>query len=265
MRFDLPSDRLEPTTDRPVTRIANKSLVIFSGFVNAVLPRTCGLCGLTTARAGLCPGCVTDLPGFARARCRRCARPIRLVSGLHQHCADCQAARQTIHPSGFDRTLALADYAMPLDRLLLAAKRGGRPHLASALGSTIAHWLLPTLALPAWPDLLVPVPLADRKLRERGFNQSALMATAIARQWHLRCDRYALVRTRDTQSQQGLRRQARDQNMVAAFSAHRRVAGRRIALIDDVMTSGATAAAAAHALRQAGARSVLVIVAARTA
>lgn len=174
----------------------------------------------------------------------------------------CLQCRQK--PRAFDAALTLADYAMPLDRLILSAKRGRRPHLAKAVGEALASTQLAHIPTPRWPDLVMPVPLHRHRLRMRGFNQSALLAGVLARRWQLPLDLSSLIRSRDTPSQQALPLRERHHNMRHAFCCTRPLSNRRIALVDDVMTSAATLHWASHALRQAGAASVIVLTVART-
>jgi ComF family protein len=115
------------------------------------------------------------------------------------------------------------------------------------------------------PQLLVPVPLHARRLRERGYNQAAELARFAARRLGLRCEVTALQRVRATREQSGLGHAARVANTHQAFAARISLAGLRVALIDDVITTGSTAAAAATALRAAGAAGVELWVVARVA
>lgn len=131
-----------------------------------------------------------------------------------------------------------------------------------------ANWfarrLVPLVPQPA-ADLLVPVPLSRERRRERGFNQSELMARRLARLAGLRCYPAALIRRRETWSQAGLSREERERNVRGAFHVPdpHRINGRRILLLDDVLTTGATVAACAAALKKAGAATVSVITVAR--
>jgi ComF family protein len=120
-------------------------------------------------------------------------------------------------------------------------------------------------ALAVTSDLLVPVPLHPRRLRERGFNQAALVTRELSRQTGRPICEGALVRCRDTAPQAGLSAAARRRNVAEAFAVRRRgiVAGRVVTLVDDVMTTGATALACARALRAAGAREVRMLSLAR--
>jgi ComF family protein len=145
-----------------------------------------------------------------------------------------------------------------LARAIHAAKYGGDPSLARRLGTLLVHALGP--ALPDC-DAVVPVPLHRRRLAERGFNQAAEIARALGRP----LAHGAIRRTRDTPSQVTLGRSARLANVHAAFApaAPRALAGRRVLVLDDVVTTGATLAEVAAAVRAAGARSVTGIALAR--
>jgi ComF family protein len=138
------------------------------------------------------------------------------------------------------------------------------------VASRLAHALLEDPAvrrLVATSDVLVPVPLHPRRLRERGFNQSALLASEIGRLTGRPALAEALVRRRDTAPQAGLSASERRKNVSDAFAVRRRgsVAGRVVTVIDDVFTTGATAYACARVLRAAGAREVRLVTVARVA
>ena len=246
--------------------------------VHQLLPRCCALCSLPLAgiaerRAGWCEQCALALPGISAARCPVCAerQPADLDSRLAPlaavpaggivPCVRCRA-----EPPPFERTIALADYAPPLDRLILALKFGHGVALARPLGTALAA------RIDFETDLLVPVPLSRARLAERGFNQSWLIARALAaglagkanRARGPKCDARVLIRLRHDppQSLQSLRERAA--NLRGAFACRHDLAGLRVAIVDDVMTSGATLAEAARTLRSAGAAFVANIVAART-
>mgnify|MGYP003627118316 FL=1 len=226
-----------------------------------LLPRACALCGQDHAGHTFCVDCIAALPGLTQARCPVCAIavPARGSPPRPSHCPAC-----TRHRPAFDAALVLADYAVPLDRLIQAAKYRRRPQLARAAAATLAALRQADLPLPRWPQRIVPVPLNPGRLRERGFNQAAVAARALASAWRLPLDLHSLQRCRATATQQHLPLRARHQNVADAFVCGLALTGERVALVDDVMTSGATLHWAAHALREAGAASVIVLALART-
>jgi ComF family protein len=143
-------------------------------------------------------------------------------------------------------------------------KYRGRRRVAGRLAEALLEDE-PTRTLVGGSDVLVPVPLHPRRLRERGFNQAALIARELGHRTGCPCVDGALVRRKDTAPQAGLSAAARRRNVAAAFAVRRRglVAGRVVTLVDDVFTTGATAYACARSLREVGAREVRLLSAAR--
>jgi ComF family protein len=163
-----------------------------------------------------------------------------------------------------DRTLVLADYAAPLDRLITEMKFHGKLHLATALGSQMGQ-LLNVALQGEQPSITgVPVPMSNRRLRERGFNQTQRIADAMKMQASgLTVQPFQMVRKVQKNAQTSLGRQARLENLSHTYE----VIGSspdRVLLIDDVLTTGATLNACAAALKARGAQEVWAIVAART-
>lgn len=210
----------------------------------------------------LCPDC---LAAFARPqpRCRACA--IGLPGAAGEFCPDCLRA-----PPPCSRTVAALDYAHPWDGLLLRLKFGGRPELARPLAALLASAVEHAMQSEALlrPDLLLPVPVSDARLRERGHNQAWQLARQVARRLQLPAHADLLWRVRDTPHQLALPKAERQSNVHGAFACHpaarRRLEGRCVALLDDVMTTGATTAEASRTLLRAGAADVQVWVVART-
>ena len=220
------------------------------------LPRGCALCDcrLAPAETGLCAPCARDLPGAGAPRCAVC--------GLRQERPVARCAACLAQPPAWGRTIVMADYAPPLDRLVVALKFRGELAAAGPVGHLLGRTLRDCGEAPV--DALIPVPLGRLRLAERGYDQAAAIARAAGRAAGVPVRSAWLTRSRETPPQSRLALAGRAQNLADAFRADAAVAGLRIALVDDVMTSGATLAAAAAALRGAGAAFVLNLVAART-
>lgn len=223
-----------------------------SALIELVLPPHCLACG-APGQPGrdLCAGCEGDLP-WNRCACQRCALPLPRVEPVCGACLD--------QPPPWSRAVAPFAYAAPLDRLVQQMKFGGRLAAARLLGGLLLD-ALREHGEP-WPDRLVPVPLHTARLRERGYNQALELARPLAAGLGLPLAHGALRRVRATAAQTGLGARQRQRNLEAAFVAAR-LTGLRIALIDDVMTTGSTLKACTRALLAAGAREVEVWVLAR--
>ncbi len=219
-----------------------------------LLPARCLLCeGDGEPGRDLCAACLRDLPWNDRA-CRRCALP------LPQPAAACgQCLRD---PPPFSMAVAPLRYEAPADRLLTAFKfRGGL-----AQGRLLAELIVERVpALDCTDiDLVVPMPLHRQRLGQRGYNQALELARPVARAWNLPVAANALTRRRATAPQSDLDAIERRRNLHGAFVADAsQVGGRRILLIDDVVTTGATVREAGKTLRAAGAVDVRVLAVAR--
>lgn len=219
--------------------------------VHERVAQPCLLCG-DRSRAGLlCPACAADLPRLPVERCPVCAAPT--PGG-----AVCGACLK--RSPAFDRTEAVYGYAFPLDVLIQRLKYGGQTVIADYLAARLAEGLAGTEP----PDLILAMPLHPRRLRERGYNQAALLAGHLARRLEVEFAPGLCRRERDTPPQVGLPLPARRKNIRGAFVCAADLAGKRVALVDDVMTSGASLDELARVVRRAGAVEVSAWVVART-
>jgi len=212
----------------------------------------CALCAAAGAEALVCPACVDALPRIENA-CGRCAIPLATHGLL---CGECLARDR----HAFDDAIAAYQYRFPIDRLVQRFKYAGD----LALGSWLASGLAKAVVGRPPPDLVVAVPLSARGLRRRGFNQAGVIARHVAGTLALRCEVGALRKVRETAPQQRLERRERVGNLRGAFECRMRLAGEHVAIVDDVITTGATMDAAARALRECGAGRVSAWAVART-
>jgi ComF family protein len=220
-------------------------------FVQRLIAPSCLLCGGASAGALVCAPCNADLPRLARAHatlCDTCALPI--TAGTR--CGACLA-----QPPVCDRVRAPFAYVFPADALVIALKYHGVLAVAPLLGEAMAA------CLPERPDVIVPMPLSDARLRERGFNQGQEIARHVARASGIPLAPHACRRVRDTAPQAMLPWTARAKNVRRAFVCDEDLTGKHVAVVDDVITTGATLNELARNLKQAGAARVTGLVATR--
>jgi ComF family protein len=210
----------------------------------------CPLCEAAVDRDVFCDGCIGQLLGDCATRCPVCA--VADVAG--GPCAECLK-----RPPAFSATVAAATYRHPLDRLIMRFKYGHDLTLVASLANLLGD----AVASAAPPDLLVPVPLAPSRLRERGFNQALELCRPIAHRFQLPLRADILRRDRDSGAQAALPLDSRAGNVKGAFRSDP-VTALDVVVVDDVMTSGATLREIAVCLRSAGARDVRCWVLART-
>lgn len=226
----------------------------------SAIPSSCALCGID-GECALCADCrhrhFTALP----ARCRQCGLPLSGIGDLAQ-CGDCLRS-----PPAFDATVVANDYVAPIDHLVLALKFGNRLAIAPLFADLLRDALLRQPALPM-PELMTVVPLSRQRLAERGFNQSLEIARPLSRSTGIALLPQLLERTRETRMQASLPPPERQRNVRHAFSVtadmQERIAGKHLAVLDDVMTTGATLAEIAALLKRHGAARVTNLAFART-
>ena len=240
---------------------------VLAALVHLVFPEPCHACGRPLdweRRSALCGPCWESLERMPTSGCSRCGWPFggagTAAGAVEPLCQRCRETRD-------DFLLVRAPLRYRRDGVaraaILLAKHGGRLPLLRLLARLLAEEAPRYLALADW-DLLVPVPLHWRRRWQRGFNQAEILARAVGRVHKIPVASRTLVRSRATPPQHG-DPTARRANVQAAFRVRRprRIAGRRVLVIDDVFTTGATANAAARTLLAAGAAAVGVLALAR--
>jgi len=221
-----------------------------------LLPRVCATCGqevesCSTGEFDLCQGCLAAMPYLGHA-CRQCALPLA-ESGV---CGSCLKT-----PPSFEQAFSLFRYAHPIDYLIQQLKFNRRLVNARLLGALMAESLLQQEQ--RLPDIIVPVPLHRRRLHVRGYNQAVELARPVSKRLGVVMDVSCCQRLRETAVQSDLPAKQRRANIKGAFEVNGELAGKHVAIIDDVMTTGNTVAELAQVMRAAGARIVDVWVCAR--
>lgn len=219
-------------------------------WAGGLLDQDCVLCGALSREGLVCAACERALPRL-HAACERCAAPLE-EAGV---CGECLR-----RAPAFDAATAAFEYRFPVDRLVQRFKTGGD----LAIGRWLARRLLERVRQAERPDRIVAPPLASAKLRARGFNQALEIAKHIGRALPVPVDLAALEKVRETPAQQGLARRERRANLRGAFRCRRRFDGEHVAIVDDVVTTAATAEALARVLKRAGAARVSIWALART-
>lgn len=238
--------RCQPNRDRPV-------------YIWLKNTQSCLLCDEPSDNPQvLCSACEAELPWLGE-HCRICALP------LPGHDLTCGACLRK--PPAFTRVEAAWRYDFPLDALITRFKHQAQWPLGRLLGELLSHHLQHAFSEGlARPDLLLPVPLSGRRLRQRGFNQAGMLARWLSQDLQLTLNEHVLQRRQDTQAQQQLNAAQRLRNLRQAFALApaSQVRGLHLAIVDDVLTTGATAESIARLLRKAGAARVDVYCLART-
>jgi ComF family protein len=217
------------------------------GILERLFAETCPACGLAS-RGGFCGVCAASLPRVARP-CRRC--------GLAEPVAHCPRQEMAWD---VDAVVSPFSYGPPLDHYVHALKYRG----ARALGRAFALLLEPSLAQAGGVDALVAVPLHRARLRERGYNQAQEIARVLARALEVPALMRGIERHVATPGQAGQGAAMRRRSVAHAFRVERDLTGSRIAIVDDVVTTGATVNALAAKLKAAGAARCVVLALART-
>ena len=247
------------------SRLRHWSLHLLARLPSA-LPSSCALCA-GAATDGVCSGCRQQFFGKRQARCRQCAIILPLPDAAETSATVCGDCLQ--RAPAFDATIVAADYAAPVDQLVLALKFGNQLPLAPLFGHMLRDALLLAQAESvALPDLLTAVPLGPQRLAQRGFNQALEIARPLSGALGIALVPGLVVRARDTSAQALLHPDERHKNIRNAFvvpgDAIDAVRGRHIGVVDDVLTTGETLNELAATLKRFGAARVTNFVFART-
>ncbi len=231
--------------------LSHRLLNIGTKFARLWPAQPCLLCGALSHDGLCCAACEAGLPHLTAPHCPVCALP----TAVGEVCGQCLK-----EPPHFDHTVAPFSYSFPVDRLIKALKFREQLILVNFLADAVAE------QVSLLPGRILALPLHPQRLRERGFNQSQLLAARLAQRLGVPLLTGACQRVRDTPPQSSLPRKERDKNMRHAFSVSSTdvIQGKHIAIVDDVMTTGASIGELAHTLKLAGASEVSAWVVART-
>jgi ComF family protein len=240
----------------------------FDWLVDWLYPPRCRACGgRIVGRDGeyFCAACWPEIHIIRHPLCTICGRPFEDASGDDHRCGSCLS-----RPPHFARARAWACYPReqasdhPLRRVVQKFKYGRRVSLGKPLGRLMAQGCREFLDTCA-ADMIIPVPLHPKRLRWRGFNQSVLLARQVSRAYNIPLDPFAVYRSKETPPQTQLTEAERRKNVRGIFSLNpqRPIDGKRVLLVDDVYTSGATVNECSRCLKQGGAKEVYVLTLAR--
>jgi len=224
---------------------------MLNNFLNILFPETCPVCQHPAKDhkiAPICPDCWQAVSPYEGPMCCRCGKP--LVSDVSTTCGECMEDEPAF---SYARSFGL--YEGVLKKAISLLKFYGIKRLSRPLSDVILYLKIPEA------DIVIPVPLHEKRLRKREFNQSALIAKYLAASQGITVMLNSLVKVRDTMPQVGLSSQDRRRNIKGAFAINNRslISGKDIVLVDDVVTTGATVRECSKVLKKAGARNIYVI------
>ncbi len=230
-----------------------KPLTMMKIFSKSTFSKHCPVCLSAAERAGLCRNCLLSLIQ-PRHSCRICLVPLERQAG--NICISCAAGVP------FDQVISLARYTPPLSDLICRLKYHNHIHLAKVLGTLLANHIKKHQR--TLPELLIAVPLHKQRIQQRGFNQAVEIARTVSAQLNLKTDYRCIEKSKKTPLQTTLNSHQRRNNLKGAFHLRHSVCTESVALLDDVMTTGATVSEIASLLKKEGVRRVEVWVLART-
>ncbi|MEN8134823.1 MAG: ComF family protein [Thermodesulfobacteriota bacterium] len=234
---------------------------IISSVTELLFPASCLACGQPPEQFGkimLCRSCLAEVRLIDRPLCKCCGRPFHEATGDEHLCGLC--LKDHYH---FDMARALVQYRPPITTIISRFKYHGQT--TSLKSFQAIQQQLPGLTDLNQPDLIIPIPLHLKRLRQRGFNQALLLARALYPNHQQLIDFRVLERHRFTEPQTGLSGKIRRKNLKNAFRVKDEevVKGKRVLLVDDVFTTGTTVNECAKVLKKAGSQEVQVLTIAR--
>ena len=231
--------------------------------IDLIFPPRCTACAKILKERRFPPICETCLEGLrfcAPPLCPICGTPYADRTATDHPCEMC-----LLSPPPFTTARSLGAYTGVLQNMIHRCKYGYDISLGEFLGDMMARFSYPSFDLNGY-TMVMPVPLHTKRLRERGFNQSLLLARAIAGRYKLKLDYLSLIRTTPTPPQTTFGRKEREENVKGAFSVARsfRLQEEKVVLVDDVYTTGSTVRECARVLKRSGVASVAVLTLSRT-
>lgn len=236
--------------------LKNNQPLNFTRLLNRIIKQPCALCqaSATSNDYALCEACLDTLPYTDNNCCAQCATPIPVsTNGKNNICGHCLK-----QPPYFDATYALMRYQFPLDKLLQHYKYNEALYLSQAFGRLMTEQLYLTNI-----DVIVPMPLHINRLKARGFNQSSEIAKVMSKLTNIPLDLAGCEKVKDRPPQASMAYKDRIKNMKKAFVCTKSYTDLHVAIVDDVMTTGATLNELSKMLKQAGAAHISCYVLAR--
>lgn len=235
---------------------------IFKTIIDFIFPPTCSVCGEpfnAEKEAVICPHCISQVRYIESPMCSKCGKPFYTEVLKDHYCGECLTKKRY-----FNRARAMGYYDGVLRNAIRIFKYKLKNNLAFPLIRLMVDRMQSFFEETSY-NLIIPVPLHSKRLRERGFNQALSLARLLSKQYEIPLDRYSLTRRRMTEPQVGLSERNRVKNVSGAFSIleKNKVVDKDILLVDDVYTSGNTVDECSKVLIKAGARKVDVLTLAR--
>ena len=220
----------------------------------SILPPACILCdAVCESDVNLCQTCIADLP-YLRQACKICGQPL---NQYHLICGECLE-----NPPVYSCLITPFYYQFPVDFIITAIKFHNKLAYTKPLGLLLAQTIQQRVA--NLPEIIIPIPLHPKRLKERGYNQALEIARPISRQLGIPIDYQSCIRLKATPPQTGLKTKQRQQNIKNAFHIQRDFSAKHVALLDDVVTTGSTVMELAKLLKAYGIESIQVWCCART-